>query len=88
MFEDRRGLAGQARQARPYPWRFATEPELVLDEADWVDAEPLKAELEHVRKWPAEHWKLAFQGQLRTAPERDADDARRSAARGAPRVAA
>ena len=28
--------------------------------------------LEHVRKWPAEHWTLAFQGQLRTVSESDA----------------
>lgn len=27
---------------------------------------------EHVRKWPAENWTLAFQGQLRTVSERDA----------------
>ena len=25
-------------------------------------------ELEHIRKWPPEHWKLAFQGQIRTSP--------------------
>ena len=32
-----------------------------------------KDELEHIRKWPAEHWKLAFQGQLRTVSEADAE---------------
>jgi hypothetical protein len=37
-----------------------------------VPAEELAAELEHVRKWPADHWTLAFQGQLRTVSERDA----------------
>ena len=30
-------------------------------------------ELEHARKWPAEHWHLAFQGQLRTVSEADAE---------------
>ena len=25
-----------------------------------------------MRKWPAEHWTLAFQGQLRTVSEADA----------------
>jgi hypothetical protein len=29
-------------------------------------------ELEHARKWPAEHWPLAFQGQLRIVSEADA----------------
>ena len=28
--------------------------------------------LEHARKWPAEHWHLAFQGQLRTVSGADA----------------
>ena len=73
MFEDRTKLwPGKPGKADPYPWRFPTEPELVLEEAEWVTADSLKTELEHIRKWPAEHWKLAFQGQLRTVSEADA----------------
>ena len=56
-----------------YPWRFETEPEIVLDEDEFVPAVELAGELEHVRKWPAEHWHLAFQGQLRTVSEADAE---------------
>jgi hypothetical protein len=44
---------------------------VVLEEEDFVPAEELVADLEHVRKWPAEHWRLAFQGQLRTVSEAD-----------------
>lgn len=74
LFEDRTKVwPGKPGNPDPYPWRFETEPEVVLDEEDWVDAETVKDELEHVRKWPAEHWKLAFQGQLRTVSDRDAD---------------
>ena len=73
LFEDRTKVwPGKPGQADPYPWRFATEPELVLEEAEWVTADSLKTDLEHIRKWPAEHWKLAFQGQLRTVSEADA----------------
>lgn len=73
MYEDREPIwPGKPGAADPYPWRFRTEPEVVLDEADWVPAEALKDELEHVRRWPAEHWKLAFQGQLRTVSDADA----------------
>jgi hypothetical protein len=73
MFEDRAKLwPGKPGKADPYPWRFATEPELVLEEAEWVTADSLKTDLEHIRKWPAEHWKLAFQGQLRTVSDADA----------------
>ena len=55
-----------------------------------MPAEELAGELEHVRKWPAEHWQLAFQGQLRTVSDADAGllerriaDARAAAARAA-----
>src|SRR4051794_25429092 len=42
MFEDRTKLwPGKPGKADPYPWRFETEPEVVLDEADWVPAEEL-----------------------------------------------
>jgi predicted RNA-binding protein len=73
MYEDRTRIwPGKPGKADPYPWRFATEPELVLNEADFVPAVELAGELEHVRKWPAEHWQLAFQGQLRTVTDADA----------------
>ena len=73
LFEDRTTLwPGKPGRPDAYPWRFPTEPELVLEEADWVPAERLAGELEHVRKWPAQHWKLAFQGQIRAVSEHDA----------------
>jgi predicted RNA-binding protein len=73
LYEDRTSIwPGKPGKADPYPWRFETEPELVLEEAEWITAESLKDELEHIRKWPAEHWKLAFQGQLRTVSDVDA----------------
>ncbi len=73
LYEDRTPIwPGKPGKADAYPWRFPTEPEIVLDEADFVPAGELASELEHVRKWPAEHWKLAFQGQLRTVSDPDA----------------
>ena len=58
MFEDRAKVwPGKPGKADPYPWRFDTEPELVLEEEEFV---------------PAEHWHLAFQGQLRTVSDTDA----------------
>jgi hypothetical protein len=73
LYEDRTKIwPGKPGKADAYPWRFATEPELVLAEPDWLKAESVKDELEHILKWPPEHWKLAFQGQLRTLSEADA----------------
>ncbi len=73
LFEDRtRVWPGKPGKADPYPWRFETEPGVVLEEDRFVPAVELAGELEHVRKWPPEHWHLAFQGQLRTVPDADA----------------
>jgi hypothetical protein len=72
MYEDRTKIwPGKPGKVDPYPWRFETEPVLILDEDTYVPAEELAAELEHVRKWPLEHWTLAFQGQLRTVSDAD-----------------
>ncbi len=74
LYEDREPIwPGKPGNPDPYPWRFACEPELILDEGSWLPAESVKDELEHIRKWPAEHWKLAFQGQLRTVSPADAE---------------
>ena len=73
MFEDREKVwPGKPGKADAYPWRFETEPVQVLDEPSFVAAAELAPRLEHVRKWPAEHWHLAFQGQLRTVSPADA----------------
>lgn len=73
MFEDRSKVwPGKPGKPDPYPWRFETEPVVVLDEDRFVPAVEVAGELEHVAKWPAEHWHLAFQGQLRHVSERDA----------------
>lgn len=73
MFEDRQPVwPGKPGKVDAYPWRFETVPVVVLDEDRLVPAAELAGELDHVAKWPAEHWQLAFQGQLRPVSERDA----------------
>ncbi len=90
MFENRDAIWPQLKKKNPedYPWRVEAEPVLVLDEDAFVSAESLLGELEHVRRWPADHWHLAFQGQLRTVSEGDGKLlAERMAAAGAATVA-
>ena len=78
MFEDHTPIWPQGKKAsrnsiqEPYPWRVEAEPVVVLPEESFVPAEDLIDVLEHVAKWPREHWHLAFQGQLRTIGEADA----------------
>lgn len=72
LYEERTKLwPGKPGKADAYPWRFATEPEIVLEQDEWVAAETLATKLDHIKKWPAAHWKLAFQGQLRTVSKHD-----------------
>lgn len=54
-----------------FPFRFAIRPDVVLTPDRFVPAEPLVPELEYTRKWPAEHWHLAFQGNVHLLPEGD-----------------
>jgi len=74
MFEDRTPIWPQGAKRKPeaYPWRVEAEPMVVLEEAEFIPAEELVDQLEHVRKWPPDHWHLAFQGQLRAVSEADA----------------
>jgi hypothetical protein len=72
LSEDRTPVwPGKPGKPDAYPWRFATEPELVLEEPAWLPTEKLVDELEHIRRWPREHWTLAFQGQIRPVSEHD-----------------
>jgi hypothetical protein len=88
MYEDRERIwPGKPGKADPYPWRFETEPEIVLAEEDFVPAVEVVGELEHAAKWPAEHWHLAFQGQLRTVSDADAELLERRLRAGAPSAA-
>jgi hypothetical protein len=88
MYEDRAKIwPGKQGNADPYPWRFETEPDVVLDEDGFVPAVELAGELEHVRKWPAAHWQLAFQGQLRTVSDADSELLERRLRQAAPAAA-
>lgn len=72
MFEDRTPVwPGKPGKPDAYPWRLPSEPVLVVEEDEWVPAEALAPALEHARKWPPEHWRLAFQGQIRSVPDAD-----------------
>jgi hypothetical protein len=71
MFEDRDPVWPAGAKQEAYPWRLEAESLVVLDEPRFIPAVELAAELEHVSKWPAEHWQLAFQGQLRPVSKHD-----------------
>jgi hypothetical protein len=71
MFEDHSHLWRSSRRDEDYPWRVHMRPDHVLEEAEWVPAKELAYRLEYVRKWPPEHWTLAFQGHVHQLPQKD-----------------
>lgn len=75
MFEDRDPIwpQGKKKKHEDYPWRVEAEPMTILEEGSFVPAESLLGKLEHLAKWPEEHWHLAFQGQLRTISSADSE---------------
>lgn len=65
------GSSNKKREDEEYPHRVTIEPDLALPEEDFVSAEPLARQMTYAKKWPAEHWTLAFQGNLHLVPEED-----------------
>ncbi len=54
-----------------YPFRFEVAPEVVCPPDDFVAVEPIRGKIQYLKKWPKEHWRLAFQGNVHSLPEKD-----------------
>jgi predicted RNA-binding protein len=73
-FEDHTPIWSNPKKAgEDYPYRVKLEAETVLDEATYVDAQPVAARMAYTQKWPRENWTLAFQGNLHRISREDYD---------------
>jgi hypothetical protein len=70
-FEDHSPVWTSDKPGEDYPFRFNIKPDVVLDEADYVPANLMVEHMEYTRKWPPQHWRLAFQGNVHVWPEAD-----------------
>ena len=70
-FEDHEPIFKSKKPNEDYPFRVQTEAELILDEDDWLDVKEWAPQMEYTKKWPPEHWRLAFQGNLHKIPQSD-----------------
>lgn len=59
------------RQEEVYPHRVNIEPDVILDEDNFLDAEEPALKTKYVQKWPAKNWTLAFQGNVHNIDEED-----------------
>lgn len=71
FFEDHTPIWSSDKKGEDYPWRVHITPDVVLDEEDYIPARMLIEQMEYARKWPLQHWHLAFQGNVHVLPERD-----------------
>jgi predicted RNA-binding protein len=72
MFEDHTPIWSSAKKpGEDYPYRVKIEPDLIVDEDQFVDAQPLAMQMQYTKKWPPENWTLAFQGNIHRISEGD-----------------
>ncbi len=70
-FEEKTRIWKHHEKNELFPNRVKVSLDLMLEPDDYIDATQIAPTLEYVKKWPAEHWPLAFFGMLHIVPQRD-----------------
>jgi predicted RNA-binding protein len=71
-FEDHTPVfVSEKKPSEDYPFRVQVQPDTILEEEQYLDVKEIAPRLEYTKKWPLEHWRLAFQGNLHLIPESD-----------------
>ena len=60
-----------SRDGETYPHRFPVRLETAVEPGRYVPAADLVQQMQFTRKWPAEHRRLAFQGNVHRLPAED-----------------
>ena len=71
FYESHDPLFQSKKAGEDYPYRFPVEANVVLPPGSYVSAEELLPILDYVKKWPAAHWHLAFQGNVHVLSAED-----------------
>ncbi len=71
FYEDTEKIWISDKPNEVYPFRFRIKPEVILELGSFVKSEEVGPNMEYTKKWPKEHWKLAFQGNVHRLPEHD-----------------
>jgi len=70
-FEDHTPVFKSKKPGEDYPFRVQTKAEVILEPDQYLDVKEIAPRLQYTKKWPPEHWRLAFQGNLHRIPEED-----------------
>ena len=66
-----RVFKSEKKPQEDYPFRVNVKPEIVLTPDQYLDVKEIAPRMEYTKKWPVEHWRLAFQGNLHQIPQSD-----------------
>jgi len=71
-FEDRHPMwVNPERKDDPFPYRVHTQPNLVLEPGEGLDAEALAPRLLYLKRWAPEQWYMALQGDVHLLSAQD-----------------
>ncbi len=72
FFEDHTPVfKSEKKPGEEYPFRVQVQPEIILEPSQYLDVKEIAPRMQYTKKWPSEHWRLAFQGNLHQIPEPD-----------------
>ena len=71
-FEDHAKVFRSVKKAgEDYPFRVKVKPVVILQPDQYLDVKEIAPGMAYTKKWPAQHWRLAFQGNLHEIPPED-----------------
>jgi hypothetical protein len=71
-FEDRHPMwVNPERKDDPFPYRVHTQPNLVLEPGEGLDAEAIAPRLLYLKRWAPELWYMALQGDVHLLSAQD-----------------
>ncbi|HEY3330253.1 MAG TPA: EVE domain-containing protein [Capsulimonadaceae bacterium] len=70
-FESSEHIWTSNKEGEEYPFRFPVKPLYIRDKGDYVPMVDLVPVLEYPKRWPAEHWTLAWQGNVHVLSDAD-----------------
>lgn len=70
-FESDEHIWTSSKEGEEYPFRFPVKPLYIRDKDDYVPMADLVPSLDYVKRWPPEHWTLAFQGNVHVLNDHD-----------------
>ena len=70
-FEDHAKIWESNKPGEVYPYRFPVKILCARDKGQYQPMDELVPQLEYVKRWPAQHWTLAFQGNVHVLNDDD-----------------